>query len=184
MSLLDRVVGAVTPPESDEARREARTKARAAAGHGDWLSLVLAHHEAVEQCFASVKAAHNAPARLAALRELGTLLTGHSNAEESVLYPALALADEKGDATKAYSEQAAAKIQMAALEKLAPMSQDFVDKLEHIRGAVQHHMYEEEGTWFLELQRKVPSAEQAKLTQRYTEEFERYTRPESQRRSA
>jgi hypothetical protein len=102
------------------------------------------------------------------------ILTGHSNAEESVLYPALAGADEKSHATTAYAQQAAAKTQMGLLEKLPPMSQDYLDKLEHIRGAVAHHVYEEEGTWFMELKEKVPAADQAKLSQRYADEFDRY----------
>ena len=39
MSIIDEVVAAVTPPESEESRREARAKALAAAGDGDWLAL-------------------------------------------------------------------------------------------------------------------------------------------------
>jgi len=38
----------------------------------------------------------------------------------------------------------AAKVQMALLEDVPPKSQTFLDKLEHIRGAVAHHVYEEE----------------------------------------
>jgi len=174
MSILDKVVAAVTPPESEEARQEARAKARAAATPGDWLSMVLEHHVGIEHAFAAVKAATTASARLAAQQRLAVILTGHSNAEESVLYPALAAADEKSHATMAYAEQAAAKTQMGLLEKLAPMSQDYLDKLEHIRGAVAHHVYEEEGTWFIELKEKVSAPEQSKLAQRYLEEFERY----------
>jgi hypothetical protein len=63
---------------------------------------------------------------------------------------------------------------MGLLETIPPMSQDYLDKLEHIRGAVAHHVYEEEGTWFLELKEKVPASEQTRLTQRYEEEFSRY----------
>jgi hypothetical protein len=111
---------------------------------------------------------------VAAQKTLAVILTGHSNAEESVLYPALADADEKSHATMAYAEQAAAKTQMALLEKLPPMSQDYLDKLEHIRGAVAHHVYEEEGTWFIELKEKAPAGEQTKLAHRYAEEFNRY----------
>jgi hypothetical protein len=40
----------------------------------------------------------------------------------------------------AYEEQAMAKIQMALLDKIEPMTQDYLDKLEHIRGAVTHHV--------------------------------------------
>jgi hypothetical protein len=174
MSILDKVVAAVTPPESEEARKEARAKALAAATPGDWLSMVLEHHQQIEQAFAEVKSAANPAARLAAHKTLAVILTGHSNAEESVLYPALAGADEKSHATMAYAEQAAAKTQMGLLEKLPPMSQDYLDKLEHIRGAVAHHVYEEEGTWFIELKEKVPTADQTRLSQRYAEEFDRY----------
>jgi len=60
-------------------------------------------------------------------------------------------AGEQAHSTKAYTEQSAAKVQMGLLEDLEPMSQEYLDKLEHIRGAVAHHVYEEEGTWFVEL---------------------------------
>jgi Hemerythrin HHE cation binding domain len=174
MSMLDKVIAAVTPPESEDARRDARAKAQAAATPGDWLSMVLEHHRHIETAFAAVKAATNAGAQAAAQKKLAVILTGHSNAEESVLYPALAGADEKGHATMAYTEQAAAKIQMGLLEKLPPLSREYLDKLEHIRGAVAHHMYEEEGTWFIDLQEKTSPSDQVQLTLRYEEEFIRY----------
>jgi hypothetical protein len=174
MSVVDKVIAAVTPPESEQSRKEARAKAHAAAKPGDWLSLILAHHEQIESAFGAVKAATTPATRAAAQKKLGIILTGHSNAEESVIYPALTKANEKGHATMAYTEQAAAKTQMALLESLAPMTQEYLDKLEHIRGAVAHHVYEEEGTWFLELKEKLPQADEAKLTARYKEEFDRY----------
>jgi hypothetical protein len=174
MSIIDKVVAAVTPPESDEARREARDRARAAASPGDWLGMILDHHVQIEAAFAAVKTASTAGARVAALKKLAVVLTGHSNAEESVIYPALAGADEKAHATTAYAQQAGAKMNMGLLEDIPPMSQDFLDKLEHIRGAVAHHVYEEESKWFLELKEKVPSSEQVKLSKRYQEEFARY----------
>jgi hemerythrin superfamily protein len=174
MSIIDKVVAAVTPPESREARATARARARAAAGEDDWLAMVLNHHEQVEAAFAAVRAAADSGSREVALETLSNLLTGHSIAEEAALYPALAKADEKGHATKAYTEQSAAKMQMGLLEDLPLMSQEFMDKLEHIRGAVAHHVYEEESNWFLELKTKTPAAEQAKLTKRYQEHFARY----------
>lgn len=174
MSLLDKAIAAVTPPESDEDRAEARAKANAAATPGDWLSMILDHHLLLEAAFADVKAAGDAATRTAALKHLGVILTGHAIAEEAVVYPGLADAGETGHADMGYSEQVMVKMQMAALEKLPPMSQDFIDKLEHIRGAVAHHMYEEEGSWFLELKEKAPAADQAKITQAYQEQWHRY----------
>jgi len=39
------------------------------------------------------------------------------------------------------------------------MSQEFLDKLKHIEGAVAHHVYEEESNWFLDLKTKTLAAE-------------------------
>ncbi|MCC4251575.1 MAG: hemerythrin domain-containing protein [Pseudomonadota bacterium] len=174
MSIIDKVVAAVTPPESEEARAKARAKAEAAARPGDWLSQILDHHRQIEALFAAVKSATTAEARREAQKRLALILTGHSVAEEAAIYPALAADKQVGHAELAYQEQSAAKMEMGLLERLDPMSQDYLDKLEHIRGAVAHHVYSEEGTWFLELAKDVGPEEQAMITQRYKEEFERY----------
>lgn len=174
MSLFDKAVAAVTPLESDEDRAEARQKARDVAQPGDWLSTILDHHLQLEAAFAAVKQASTAETRTAAQKKLGVILTGHAIAEENAVYPAMALGGEKADAAMAYDEQAMVKTQMAALEALDPMSQDYLDKLEHIRGAVAHHIYEEEGTWFPELVRSAPPEDQAKMGQHYDEAFDRF----------
>jgi len=174
MSVVDKVIAAVTPPESDDDRANARAKARAAATPGDWLSLVLDHHEQIESAIAETESAQSADAQLMAMQRLATLVTGHANAEETVLYPALAKAGHKGQASMAYTEQATTKMQLAELERLEPLSQEFIDKLGHIKGALLHHMYEEEGTWFMEMKTTVPEAEEAMVLARFREEFERY----------
>ena len=174
MSVLDQVIAAVTPPESDGERQEARSKAQAIAAPGGWFAMILDHHVLLEDAFATTKAAGNSASRTAALKHLGVILTGHAIAEEAVVYPGLGEAGETAHATMGYNEQVMGKMQMAMLEKLEPMSQDFDDKLEHIRGAVAHHMYQEEGTWFIELSEKAPAADQAMITQRYQEEWSRY----------
>ncbi|CAN5327106.1 hypothetical protein BH10PSE17_BH10PSE17_01190 [soil metagenome] len=178
MSVLDKIVAAITPPESDEARIEARGKATDAAARSPWLAMVLDHHQQIEASFADVEAAGTATERRAHLKRLALILTGHSLAEEAVLYPAMSLSDQKAHAGEAYLEQSAAKVQLAALDEMDPMSQDFVDKLGHLQGAVAHHMYREEGTWFPNL---VTESEvvQSKLSSRYREEFDRYMTPMS-----
>jgi hypothetical protein len=174
MSLLDKAIAAVTPPESEEARAKARVKAEAAAKPGDWLSQVLTHHRAIEAQFAAVKAAADPASRRAEQAKLGLLLTGHSLAEEAAVYPMLAAEHQAGHAELAYQEQSAAKMEMGLLERLDPMSEDWADKLEHIRGAVAHHVYSEEGTWFTELAESASAEDQARITKRYAEEYSRY----------
>ena len=175
MSILDKVIAAVTPLASDEERAEARSRARAAAPSGSWLAEVLDHHIAIEAAFEDVRSASDAATRRATQKHLALLLTGHSVAEEAVIYPAMATGDQKAHSSMAYTEQSAAKVQIAALEELDPMSQDYLDKLEHVRGAVAQHVYQEEGTWFPALIESGDAAVRARLDARYSEEFQRYT---------
>ena len=177
MGVLDKIVSAVTPEAGPEERAQARAKALALAGNGGshWLSMTVEHHRQIEAAFDSVKAAAGAAARRAAQKELALVLTGHSLAEETVLYPAMALSDQKAHSGVAFTEQSAAKVQLAALDDLEPVSQNYLDKLEHLRAAVAHHIHEEESNWFVKLHDTVSSEKQTQLTQRYQEEFERYT---------
>jgi hemerythrin superfamily protein len=173
MSFIDKVVAAVSPPENEAKRREARAKARAAAGQNDWLAQVLRHHEQIEALFGAVRATQDVTSRQNALAELSLVLTRHAHAEEAVIYPALVHFGHKFHGMAGYTEQAGAKANMGQLEYLDPMSSEFLNKLEHIRGAVVHHMYEEESDRFLDL-KNLPSSDQARLTARYMEEFDRY----------
>lgn len=174
MSVLDKMIAAVTPPESEKARTEARAKAESKAATGSWLALILDHHREIEARFADMKAATSADTRRAAQKELALILTAHSIAEEAAIYPALAADKQVAHAELAYQEQSATKMEMGLLERLDPMSEDYLDKFEHIRGAVAHHVYSEEGTWFVQLADDLPASDQAMITKRYQEEFERY----------
>src|SRR2546427_8697263 len=121
MSFIDKVVAAVTPPESEEARRKARVKAQAAAGENDWLALILRHHMQIEGAFEAVRAAQDRGARNVAQNELAVLLSAHANAEEAVIYPALIHFGHKMHGTAGYTEQAGAKANLGELEYLDPM---------------------------------------------------------------
>lgn len=174
MSIVDKIVAAVTPPESDEQRHEARQRATEAARESEWLAMILDHHLQIENAFARAEQADGAAARTAAFKDLAEILTAHVLAEEACIYPHLAMHDQKGHATMAYTEQSSATMEMGMLEFVDPESVDWLEKLEHIKGAVQHHMYEEEGTWFPELVHGAPADHNMKMAQRYREEFDRY----------
>ncbi|HEY1927205.1 MAG TPA: hemerythrin domain-containing protein [Caulobacteraceae bacterium] len=176
MSILDKVISAVTTSESEENRVEAHQNARSVASAGDWLWMILDHHEWIEQAFAEVRAAGDAVSRRKAQKNLRVILNGHSMAEEAVVYPALVRIGKHASAEMAYAQQVAAKLQLAALEHYDPMCQDYLDKLEHLEGAVSRHVYEEEHDWYVDLKQQAPPADQQMITQRYAEEFDRYIR--------
>lgn len=144
------------------------------AGRTDWFAIALEHHAQIRSAFAFAAAAAPGGARLTAFKGLALLLNGHSLAEEIVLYPVLATQKPARQAETAYAEQTAVKIQMADLELTDPAGPEWLEKLEAIQTAVLDHMEEEESTWFPAL--RSSGANQAKLTARYKEEFERYTR--------
>ena len=173
MSFLDKIVAAISPPVSAEDRDEARRKAGAMARPGDWLSHVLEHHRRIEACFALALGANSVAERRAALKDLAAILTAHANAEEAVLYPSMANGASKAYAGLSYEEHAMTRIQMGSLEMLDPMGQEWRDKLEHIRGAVQTHVYEEEHTRFPELRAATTRQDDQRLTRRFLEEFDR-----------
>jgi hemerythrin superfamily protein len=180
MSIFDKVAAKIMPPESAQDRAEARRKAEELASDCPFLVDVLDHHRRIERGFAKARSASDASSRTAALKGLALILTAHANAEETVLYPAMADTGEKAHAGMGYQEQAIVKIEMAKLEMIEPMSQEWTDKLEHIEGAVAHHVYEEEGTWFPELKKAILPAQHHRIIKRFREEFDRY----SQRTSA
>lgn len=178
MSWLDKIGSAVFPLASDEKRAEARRRAEELARTNQWLAQIVAHHKAIEQCFADALAATGIDARRHAMQELARLNTGHSIAEEVTVYPALVehngVIGGKVQAMMAYEEQQMTKIQQAMLEQLDPMSEEWRAKLEHVKSAVQQHVYEEENHRFAELARALSPGESARLARRYAEEFERY----------
>lgn len=136
MSVVDKMLAAITPQPGEEKRAEATARARAAAGHSDWLALALDHHQLIRDAFSEGKTARSAADRKAAMDRLSRVLNGHALAEEIVLYPAMAQSGHKTQAGVAYTEQTTAKMQMAELENIAPSSDAWRDKWEHIEGAV------------------------------------------------
>jgi len=175
VSLLDKLIGEVISPESEEARRRARQRAQAFAEPHDWLALVLEQHLKIDAAFSAVLRAPGPASRRAALKSLTILLTAHASAEETVLYPALLRGGRRAQAMAGYREQAQAKIRIANLEYLDPVAPQFLRELHHIRDSVAHHAYEEENGRLLELKQRA-APEQARLTQRFQQEFERYIR--------
>lgn len=115
MAILDKLIAAVTPPESDEARAQARERATSYVDRAPWLSDVLDHHRQIDAAFAAVHTGATADERRSQMRKLAELLTGHAMAEEAVIYPALSDNGETGHATMAYTEQSAAKCKWVCL---------------------------------------------------------------------
>ncbi|ARU17983.1 hemerythrin domain-containing protein [Croceicoccus marinus] len=184
MSFLDKLAAAIAPAASKEDRAEARRKAEALAGREEWIGLIVQQHKQIETLISEAATAPGADARRKAVREFERVLTGHATAEEAVLYPDMAEFSGKTHAGMGYEEHAMTKIQVAKLEKLDPMSDEWREKIDHIRSALEQHMYQEEGSWMPDLAEKLPQIDRTRLTERFVEEYERYCGDGSARQGA
>ena len=174
MTISDKLMAAVKGMTSERERQQARAQAQAAAGVNDWLAMVVEQHMLIEAAFASLMQSADPGSKRSAERNLEVLSTAHANAEESILYPALAYVGQRSNATSSYSEHALYKMNLGELAYLDPMSKDYADKVEYLWQATRDHTCDEEGKRFLLLSRKLPQAEQESLTRRFKEEFDIY----------
>ena len=174
MHTLDLAIARSADADNLARRIKARAKARELGRTCPWLRLVVEQHERIELSFEQVRAASDVASRRSAERDLALLLTGHSVAEEAVLYPAMALGDQKAHSLAGYSEHSQFKVRLALLSNLAPMSKEYEDTLDRLRRDVQWHALDEERSWYPALARSADAAVQARLGARFQDVFERY----------
>jgi hemerythrin superfamily protein len=173
MSFLDRIAAAITPAASDEDRIEARQRLTELAAGEPFAQDILSQHQQIEALFMRAKA-ENGPQAQATVRELAILLNGHSMAEEAVVYPEISEHSGKTHAGMAYEEHAMTKVQLAALQNLEPGSKEWMEKLEHIEGAVQQHVYQEESSWLPDVITHAPVETRQRISAQFREYLGRY----------
>lgn len=146
---------------------------------GDWLATIRQHHRLIARAFDELLAPNERSfeRRNLQLRNLDQLLTAHSMAEETVIYPALALAGMQSEAESLYRDEAHVKIGLARVELAAPGprgQRDWAEPARALRDAVLRHATEdEEARLFPELHRRLDAAGNRRLSDAYTREFSR-----------
>jgi hypothetical protein len=176
MHILDQAIAANAAAANQMRRMKARSKAVDLGRSCPWLRLVVTHHEQIEGAFAAIRDTRDAVARRRAERRLATLLTGHAVAEEAVLYPAMAASRQKAHAVAASNAQSRLKAMLALLAATDPMSAAYAEELAALEEAVAWHVLDEEGSWYPALARTGDAALQARLGDRYHDEFDRCMR--------
>ena len=175
MSFLDRIASALAPAATDEQRREARAAFAGLATGEAFAEDILAQHQRIEALFAEAREGGGRDAG-AVIAELAIMLNAHSMAEEAVIYPEISENSSKAHAGMAYEEHAMTKVQLAALQKLAPGSQEWHEKLDHVESAVQQHVYQEEGSWLPDVIRYAPRDARQRMSMEFRDYFERFDR--------
>jgi hemerythrin superfamily protein len=172
MSFLDRIATALAPTASAEDRAEARRQLETLAAGEPFAEEILRHHRRIETLFEQARSAPPADQQ-AVVRELALLLNGHAMAEEAVIYPEVSEHSGKTHAGMAFEEHAMTKVQLAALQKLEPSTQEWHEKLDHIESAVQQHVYQEESSWLPDVIRSAPPSERQRMSAEFRDHFDR-----------
>ncbi len=148
--------------------------AEAQAAGGNWFDMVKSHHALIAASLDRILATSDGQGaeRAERLKHLGYLLTAHSVAEESVIYPALARMGMTAASDQLYMEQAHAKVGAADLEMSPKGGSEWLSKVSALKIAILHHAKdEEEADLFPKLIRAVGPEMNAKLTAAYARQF-------------
>jgi hemerythrin-like domain-containing protein len=110
---------------------------------GDVVDLIMQDHREVERLFDELK--DSPDKRVGLVPVLTTLLSAHSRAEETAVYPAAASeADEADEVSHSQEEHIEADQLLVKLGRTDPTSADFDKVLQNLIDAVSHHVEEEE----------------------------------------
>lgn len=117
----------------------------------DILSIIHDDHQSVDALFADYAKAADDGAKLEIVCEIYRQLLPHAQAEEEILYPALAEAGSNDDAVEeAFGEHAAAKKTLQSILAASPADLTYDMKVRMLQKEIQHHVREEETELFAE----------------------------------
>jgi len=142
---------------------------------GDWLATIKAQHKELDRLLAAVKSASTHESRVAAFKKFATYLTAHSIAEETTVYPALAITGSESASKQLYTEQDDAKVLVARIDDALSTGHDadVPALLDTLGNALHAHVAEEENQDFPPLKAKEDAATNARLTLQFKQTFRR-----------
>lgn len=109
------------------------------------IELIKSDHRKVESLFSEMEKAKSSKKMQELFEQIYTELTVHAKVEELTLYPSMRNYDETHDMVdEAEEEHTEAKVLLEELKSMSPSDPDFKAKIEELKGAVQHHVEEEE----------------------------------------
>jgi len=129
----------------------------------DVVDLILADHTELKSVFGKLKDG-DAGTRALLMPVAASLLTAHSRAEESEVYPVVRdEANDAEDVEHSQEEHVAAEQILVKLAGLDPASPNFPSVLDELVEAVTHHMEEEESSVLPAMRKGLSDDRRAKL---------------------
>jgi hemerythrin superfamily protein len=128
------------------------------------IELLKEDHRTVERLFQKVKADTEGDKHQELFAQIKAELDVHTHIEETIFYPRLKQESELEDIVlEGIEEHHQAKMFLRELAKLKDDSEKFEPKLKVLMEDITHHVMEEEGEMFIEVQKVIDAAELEKL---------------------
>jgi hemerythrin superfamily protein len=128
------------------------------------LELLIADHEKVALLFEQAEETENDDQKRKLFTQIKSELEVHTHIEETIFYPALREHEDLKDLVlEAYEEHKQVKTLLQEIESLADESEKFGAKLKVMKENVEHHVEEEEGEMFPQVEELMDEARLAQL---------------------
>lgn len=138
----------------------------------DVVDLILKDHRELEKLFDTLLQEPDKRANLVPV--MSTLLTAHSRAEESEVYPAARAAGVDEDVEHSQKEHLEADQLAKKVAETDPASDDFPAALKELVESVTHHLEEEEETVLPGMRERITKAQLKQLGEAFLAEREKH----------
>lgn len=144
------------------------------------IELLKDDHDKVDRLFQKVKATEEGKEHKELFKKIKAELDAHTHIEEVIFYPRLKQEKELEDITlEGIEEHHQAKMFLRELANLSEDSEKFEPKLKVLMEDITHHVQEEEGKMFPDVQKIINESELEELGKRMEEERAKFQKTQS-----
>jgi Hemerythrin HHE cation binding domain. len=144
------------------------------------IELLKEDHRKVERLFQKVKADKEGSQHLELFERIKAELEVHTHIEETIFYPRLKEEEElEGIVLEGIEEHHQAKILLREISALVEDSEKFEPKLQVLMENITHHVQEEEGEMFPEVEKIFNEAALKELGRQMAEEKKKYEKSQT-----
>jgi len=142
------------------------------------IRLLKNQHAEVKALFGRYDRTDDDAMRQELFENVADALAAHSAIEEKVFYPSVYVGELKSELREAVEEHLAAKRVIADLLRLTPEDPQFDAKMKVLKDEIEHHVKEEEGVLFPQVEKSFDTAELESIGERMSEMFEELQKKE------
>ena len=125
----------------------------------DATKLLKSQHAEVKALFKKYESATSSTQKQTLFEQIADALAGHCTIEEKIFYPSVYIGPLKDALEEAVEEHLAAKRVIADLLEMKAGDEQFDAKMTVLKEEIEHHVEEEEGSLFPEVEENFPAEE-------------------------